>query len=782
MLILAIGAAVGTFIENDFGSVIAKELVYNSFWYEFVLLLASLNMIFVIFKTKMYKIKTRLLLHLSLIVILLGALTTNFFGIDGLMTIKESTVSNTFVASNKNLELPFSVKLNDFRLKRYPGSKAPSEYSSDITVIDTKQNVSFEDTISMNNTLTYQGYKFFQTSYTTDEKSSIFTINYDPGLEITYTGYALLFLTLVLNLFSKKSRFQFLIKKIKDMPIASMLLPLFLLTQTSVFSSEAYTNEYLNEHRQNSKELAKAFGELVVQGPTGRMKPLDTQNREILNKLTGKETWQGMDSNQVILGMFSRPELWRSVNILRVKTPALRAILGVDKDQKLVKFTDFFDEKGNYKLTKEVEEANKLVPSRRGTLHRDIIKVDERLNIFFMTYRGVLLTIFPIPNNKNDKWVDFKSMFSTVDDSKLKRDASRLLDAAYNRNYDKGFKYIETIKDFQYKVGGSIIPSKEKLQTEIWFNKTGLFLKLCLAYLLIGFLLLIYVLVSMFYNKIISQKVKSTIGVISIVLLGVHTFGIAVRWYIGGYAPISNTYETMIYISYAAILASSIFLRKSTIALSASYLIAGTFIFAAYLGEIDPKITTLVPVLKSYWLSVHVSIITASYGFFGVGAVLGVIALIVYIFRSEDKKHLDVHIQNITYINEVTLILATTLLIIGNFLGGIWANESWGRYWSWDPKETWTYVSILVYSIVIHIRLLKKYYSPYLFNVLSVISFASILMTYFGVNFYLAGMHSYATGDPVPIPQWVYIVTGMVLLLIVVSYSKRNLKDKNEKN
>lgn len=510
----------------------------------------------------------------------------------------------------------------------------------------------------------------------------------------------------------------------------------------------------------------------------GRMKPLDTQNREVLNKLTGKDSWRGMSANQVILGMFSRPELWKKVEIISIKTPKLKTLLGISIEQKLAKFTDFFNEKGEYKLSKAVEKANQLIPSKRGTFERDIIKVDERLNIIFMSYRGVLLTLFPLPNNERNKWVDFKTMFAFVDNSELKRATSRLLDACYNRNYDKGFSYIEIIRNYQKKFGSSVMPTQQKLDVEVWFNQISLFFKLSIIYLIFGSLLLVYSLSSMFYNKLIKQKIKTIINLFSYSLLALHTFGIAVRWYIGGYAPISNTYETMIYISYSAILASIIFFKKSTIAISASFIMAGIFIFGAYLGEIDPEITNLVPVLKSYWLSIHVSIITASYGFFGVGAILGIITLLLFILRHKKASHIDTHIKNITYINEALLILGLTLLVIGNFLGGIWANESWGRYWGWDPKETWAYISILVYMIVLHIRLIKKIYTPYLFATLSIVSFFSILMTYFGVNFYLAGMHSYATGDPIPIPTWVYFITIIILSIILIAYPKRKLISK----
>lgn len=774
IFLLAVGAAMGTFIENDFGSARAKALVYNAWWYQLTLFLSALNLVVVIEKTKMYRVKARTLFHAAFVLILFGAALTHYFGLDGMMHIREAEKSNIIKIGEKQVETPFYIALKDFSLTRYPGSRSPSEFSSDVTIVDKENNEHFETTISMNNTLTYRGYKFFQTSYDDDEKGTKLSVNKDPGVEVTYVGYFLLFLGLILNLFDKKSRFQFLITKIKKMPIAMVLLSLGLY-QTPSYAYSTYIETYLNEHHQNSKDLATAFGALVVQDPVGRMKPLDTQNREVLNKLTGKSSWEGMSANQVVLGIFSRPELWKKVNIIRVKTPKLREKLGVDKKQKLVKFTNFFDDKGVYKLTKEVERANKLVPSRRGTYERDLIKVDERLNIFFMTSRGVLLTIFPLPNNERNKWVDFKSMFSMVDNSKLKRATSRLLDDAYNRQYSRGFSHIDTIKAYQKELGKSVYPNEQKLSVEIWFNNIALFFKLSMAYLLFGLLLLIYGLSSMFYNRLIANKVKRVISVVAVLLFAIHTFGIGVRWYIGGYAPISNTYETMLYIAYASVLAGVLFLRKSTIALSASFMMAGIFIFAAYLGEIDPEITNLVPVLKSYWLSVHVSVITASYGFFGVGAILGLITLILFMLRDQTRPHIERHIKNVRHINEVALTLGLTLLVIGNFLGGIWANESWGRYWGWDPKETWAYISILVYVMVLHLRLIKPWYSVYLFSVASVVSFFSILMTYFGVNFYLAGMHSYATGDPVPIPVWVYITSGIVLAMMALAYPKRTL-------
>jgi cytochrome c-type biogenesis protein CcsB len=784
LTILALGAAIGTFMENDYGNSFAREYVYTSWWYQGVLLLAAVNMVVILFNAKINLLRPGPIFHFAIVIILLGAFVTHHFGIDGLMHIREGEKSNAVFVGNQRINMPFYIYLKKFELKRYPGSESPSEFSSDVRVIDPQSGEDFEANIYMNNTLTYQGYKFFQTSYDKDEQGTVLTVNKDPGLELTYIGYALLFLGLILIAFDKKSRFRFLIRKIKRMPMATILLPLLLLANLNAFSQKEkyseYIETYIQEHRDNSKEAAAAFGRLIVQGPTGRMKPLDTQNKEVLNKLTGKSSWHGMNANQVILGMFSRPDIWKNVDIIKVKTPRLRKLLGVPETQKLLSFADFFDKEGTFKLTNETNAANQLSPGKRGTFERDLIQVDELLNIAFMSYRGMLLKIVPLPNDPSQKWVDMPTMFMEMDNKDLSKNTENLLDLVYNRDYNAAIPFIEKIRDYQNEVGKEVIPPKQKIEVELWYNKSALFIKLFIAYLLLGFILLIYSLVSMFNNRMINPKINLSINIIVFILFAVHTFGIATRWYIGGYAPISNTYETMVYIAYSSIIAALLFFRRSAIAMGASLIMAGIFIFSAWLGEINPQITSLVPVLKSYWLSIHVSVITASYGFFGVAAILGFITLIIFALRSEKRPHLDKHIENLTYINEATLTLGIVLLTIGNFLGAIWANESWGRYWGWDPKETWTYVSIIIYTLVLHLRLIKKWYSYFLFAVGSLLSYYTILMTYFGVNFYLSGMHSYATGDPVPVPTWVYSTIVVITILIIIAFGKRKLITPSE--
>jgi cytochrome c-type biogenesis protein CcsB len=281
--------------------------------------------------------------------------------------------------------------------------------------------------------------------------------------------------------------------------------------------------------------------------------------------------------------------------------------------------------------------------------------------------------------------------------------------------------------------------------------------------------------VTVFKQNLSSTKLNNILFGLLALLFLIQTIGMGFRWYISGHAPWSDTYESLVYIAWSIMFAGVVFFRKSLMALSATVVMTAVFMFTAHLSGIDPQITNLVPVLKSYWLTIHVSIITGSYGFLALGGMLGFMALILFIFRNEHKPHIDKTIKHITAINEASLIIGLSALIVGNFLGGVWANESWGRYWGWDPKETWAYVAIIVYAIVLHLRLIPKLNRPYIFAVASTLAFSTILMTYFGVNFYLSGMHSYATGDPVPIPTWVYVLTGMVFTVIALAYRKKEL-------
>ena len=692
------------------------------------------------------------------------------------------------------VDLPFSIRLNEFQLERYPGSMSPSSYASEITVI--KDDKTYDYRIFMNRTLSEGNFLFFQSSYFPDESGTILSVNNDPGKWPTYLGYFLLTLGLFLNFFDKKSRFRKLTNFVSTKNLAMFVLAIALLSNTNLNANEQQTTQeksvdkveqtvqYLNKLKDESKVTADKFGHLVVQSNGGRMKPLATLNREIIQKLSGKSSFLGMDANQLVLGMLSNPDVWKDVKIIKIQTPKLKKFLNIPAEEKYISFSEAFNEKGEYLLAAETEKALQTKPIERGTYEKDIIKTDEKLNIIYSVFNGALLNIFPkVYDQKsaddNFKWyspLDAIQNFTGQNQMAIQSVVKGLMAALAEHNWEAANNFIDMTALYQDKVGTDIKPSKEKVNAEILFNKIDIFFNLTLAYVLLGFVMIVLAFVVIFKPSFKPAKTTKIIFAILSLLFIVQTFGMGYRWYLSGHAPWSDIYETLIYISWSAVFAGVIFFRNSLLALGAATIIAGIFMFTAHLTDVDPQITNLVPVLKSYWLTIHVSILTASYGFFGLSAILGFLTLIMFIFR-KNRPHLDDIIKHVGAINEISLIIGLAFITIGNFLGGVWANESWGRYWGWDPKETWAYVSIIVYAIVLHLRFVKALNTPYVLATASLLAFSSIMMTYLGVNFYLSGMHSYATGDPVPIPTWAYVTVATAFAAIILAFRNRNLKN-----
>jgi len=688
-------------------------------------------------------------------------------------------------------ELPFTVKLNDFQLDRYPGSSSPMSYASEIEVIDEAKGVNLPYRVYMNHVLDYSGFRFFQASYDTDEMGTILSVNSDPGKWPTYIGYILLSLGLLLNVLNPKSRFRKLAGMIqKDMNKIKSVIAVFLMVFGLLHVGELQANENaLNFLKKYDKTHADKFGEILVQSADGRIKPIDTVSTEVLNKVYRKSSFKGMSANQVILGMMASPAEWQVQPMIHVFHPELKKLLGLDKNQKKATFNDFFEKKGKhaYKLQKYAEEANRKKPVQRNKFDKDIIKVDERVNISYFVYTGEIFKMIPKVGDSNHKWYSPKSAISLFDKSES-GDVRSLL-AGYFDAIAKGLdsgdwssanRAVDKIKSYQEQYASDIMPSESRIAAEMFFNKAAIFQKLSPFYLLSGLLLLFAIFAKMIKPTMSIKLVTKIVFGITIVAFVAHTFGLGLRWYIAQHAPWSDGYESMIYIAWAIVLAGIFFSRQSVVSLALTSILAGVTLFVAHLSWMDPQMTTLVPVLKSYWLNIHVSVITASYGFLGLCGLLGFFTLILFIIKPKDKKskrnqEIDRNIVEATRINEMAMILGLSLLTVGNFLGGVWANESWGRYWGWDPKETWALVSILIYAAIVHFRFIKTLNNQFAFAVASTVAFSSIIMTYFGVNFYLSGMHSYASGDPVPIPMFVYYTVAVVIAVIALAWRNRNL-------
>jgi cytochrome c-type biogenesis protein CcsB len=677
----------------------------------------------------------------------------------------------------KLIHLPFSIKLDRFKLDRYPGSNAPSSYESYVTVTDSEMNTTFPYHIYMNHVLGYRGYRFFQSSYDMDEKGSILSVNHDPGTLPTYIGYFLLLIGFGWSFISAKGRMAQLRKrltKLRESTAAIAVLAVMLgIGSVPVHASDP--DPLLESVYKIDPAHALRFGKLVVQGFDGRMKPMDSLAREVLSKISRKQSWEGLSANQMILGMLTQPTLFQKIRLISVKHPMIIQKVGLPSGTRYVAYNDMFDTTGHYKLLADVQLATRKAAKERDQYDKELLKVDERLNIEYMIFQGSLLRLFPKPKDSGNKWISPIEAVKTFD-PKL-GEMVRLLVANYFQNigeatrsgsWDKAETAREMIAKYQRFYGAEVMPSPSRIDAEIWYNKLFLFERLIGLYFIVGLLALFLSFASIVKPAFQPRRTMRALVGLLILAFGVHTFGMGLRWYVAGHAPWSDSYESLIYIAWAIAFAGFFFVKSSPLTMAATSILTGIFMGAAALSNIDPQITNLIPVLKSYWLTIHVAVITAGYGFLGLGALLGLLVLALMIFQGKRKDpNIARSIKELTYINEMSLLIGLALLTIGNFLGGVWANESWGRYWGWDPKEAWTAVTIFVYAVVIHLRFVPKFNTIYAFNVAAILAISTPIMTYFGVNYYLSGLHSYAGGDPVPVPGWVgpvLMVLGAIIL------------------
>ena len=688
----------------------------------------------------------------------------------------------------KLITLPFSIKLEDFELERYPGSMTPASYSSDVVLIDKEQGINMPYKIYMNHILDHRNYRFFQSSYDQDEKGTVLSVNHDPGTWPTYIGYILLTIGMLWSLFARSGRFQKLlqgVRKLQASAAAVAMVTLFALAPQNVnAASPVIDDDMLKAMQSYDKEHARNFGKLAVQDHQGRMKPMDTVAHDVVAKITGRSVLFDLEPTQMLLGMIMQPALYQNVPMIKVGHKKIAVTLGLPEDTKYAKFSDFFSETDNsYKIFSEVTEASQKKPLEKTQYDKELIKIDERVNVAYMGYQGSLLRIYPKPNDANNKWMAPMEAFKTF--PKEQAEAVRTSIAAYFQMVGEGLKTgnwananiaLRGIQKFQEKYGSAVMPSETHIEMEIKYNKFGLFGKLVPLYLLLGLVLLIFAFINVLKPAFSMKWIMRAALTVLIIGFAMHIVGLGIRWYIAGHAPWSNAYESIVFIAASTVLAGVILARRSPFALAGTAILAGVTMAVAHMNFINPEITNLVPVLKSYWLMIHVATIISGDGFLGLGSILSLLVLILYIIRGKNgTENIDRSIKELTNLSEMGLIIGLFLLTIGNFLGGVWANESWGRYWGWDAKETWAAVTILIYATVLHLRFIPALKSNFIYNVSATWAYSTVLMTYFGVNYYLSGLHSYAAGDPVPIPMWVYYAVAGLFVLTLLAARNRKL-------
>jgi cytochrome c-type biogenesis protein CcsB len=712
-------------------------------------------------------------------------------GMQGIpQSVKLGTLDFTLFFGSKVYELPFKIKLEDFIADKYPGTEnSYSAFKSKIEIIDQEKNKTFRDSVFMNNILDYRGYRFFQAGFDQDEGGTHLSVNHDAlGTGLTYIGYFLLYLGMMVILFDKNTRFGDLktkIEKIKQKKASMLSILAFFIFGSSFAQNHSHQPtdqkqilEFLQKYKV-SEEHAANFGKVVIQDRGGRMKPINTFSSELLRKVSKSDTYEGMTSDQVFISMTQFPQYWYNVPIIFLKrgNDSIRKIATIESSAKYASLINFFDEQGGYKLAPYLDEAyGAAIPNQ---FQKDFIETDKKVNLLYSALTGEIMRVFPIPNDKNNKWVSYLELnepTGTALDS-IKNVMPFYLDAAnkasQSRDYETANSLLVGLKKYQEKFGAKVVPSEDKIKSEILYNKYDIFKRLFYLYLIGGIFMMIFALFQIFSNsKVVRYGVNFFFGVVGFFFL-LHTLGLIARWYISGHAPWSDAYESMIYVAWATMLFGLLFGNRSKLTVASTAFVTSIILMIAHWNWMDPTIANLQPVLNSYWLMIHVAVIVASYGPFTLGMILGIVTLFLILFTNEkNKAKMKLSIDELSYINEMALVVGLVMLTIGNFLGGQWANESWGRYWGWDPKETWALISIMVYAFVIHARLVPGLRSRWVFNVLAVFAFYSILMTYFGVNFYLSGLHSYASGDKVVTPTFIYISVALVTLLSVLSYFK----------
>ncbi len=791
LLIYGFGLAVATFIEKYHGTAAAKAMVYYSPLFFLLQFLLVVNFLFVAIKFQYCKLHRWgiMVTHTAFIIILLGALTSFVFGEEGILHIREGESTDQLAVRQGDRTtfhtLPFTVELVKFTLTRYPGSASPSAYESEVLVhVDgTTRN----ERIFMNNVLDVKGYRFFQASYDPDERGTVLSVNRDvAGRNITYTGYLMLVIGLILALTGKNSRFMTLSRRLKELRTvaqsATVVLVLLALSVSANAKGEASPMLDIVQKYAVPAEHAAKFGALPVQSHSGRMMPVNTFSSEVLRKLHKAEKIGNLDSDQFLLSLLAMPDMWMRLPFIAFSNKELANYYDLTDGE--CAYIQVFDSNGNYKLQEKLEEAYNKMPAERNRFDKDLLKLDEQINIFHQLINYQMLNLFPKENDPNHKWYaagDDLSVFSGKDSMFVSHIMTWYLaevqEALKSGDWAKSDEVVDMISTYQQAKNKTLDISPKRMQAEIKYNKIDVFRQCKKGYLILGGLMLVLSFAMLFKQKRWMKAGVWVLGIgISIVFL-FHMYGMGMRWYIAGYAPWSNSYETMVYVAWATVLAGLLFVRRSPVTFALATLFGGIILFVSGLNWMDPEINPLVPVLKSPWLMFHVAVIVAAYGFFGISCLIGLTNLVMMsIAGKKNTEILKARVKELTIVNEMAMWVGLALMTIGTFLGAVWANESWGRYWGWDPKETWALITMVIYAVVAHLHLVKRWYSSWLFNLCSVVAFASVLMTFFGVNYFLSGMHSYGQNDNVHgIFTYLYAASAVVVILAVLSGRRRKM-------
>ena len=735
-LILVVATAIililitATIVESSKGTAFVRQHIYTSAW--FVVLWAALAVVAAVYivlrkhKNKSNVCTSVLLVHASFLVILLGAFTSWNMAESGTIHLRQNETTSTMKdEEGKTKELGFEVSLKNFNVVNYPGTDAPMDY---VTMLTANTQ---EIKVSMNNIGSFNGYRFIQSGYDSDMQGTTLGVYHDPwGIGITYTGYALLFISLIATMVSKKTRMRHLYRKALSLQGAKAWAVTALLAVSS-FATSANAQEMV----KIDGDIADDFGKICVLY-NSRITPINTVATSFVTKLCGKPTWDGLSSNQVFAGWIFDVPYWETVKMIEIKEKKAQELLGING--KWASFDDFWDSYNNYKLDAPLKKAYKDGDTK---LQKQLRDADEKFNIIRMLYGGEMLKMFPYASKQGHmQWFAPGQPLGNLklDEKELvfiKKSMDYLAESIITGDKARAEEIAKKIYSYQHVRGKAVVPTKFRIYTETFYNKTNAQRLPVMLYLTLSLLLAIVSTLSLNNGK--QKKTRLVSSVLTWVMLIHTTLLLALRWFVSGHLPMSNGYETMQFMAWATLIVTLVMQKRFLPVKQFGPLLSSFALLVAMITDGNPQITQLMPVLQSPLLSVHVMVIMFSYALFGLTALIGLQGLIAHHRKQEEKE------QQLAALSQFLLYPAVALIAIGIFIGAIWANVSWGRYWSWDSKETWALITMLIYSVPLHadIKWLRKAQHMHIYMLLA---FLSVLMTYFGVNYFLSGMHSYA--------------------------------------
>lgn len=733
-LILVVATAIililitATIVESSKGTAFVRQHLYTSAW--FVVLWATLAVaaaVYIVLRKNKSNISTSVLLvHASFLVILLGAFTSWNMAESGTIHLRQNETTSTMKdEEGKTKELGFEVSLKNFNVVNYPGTDAPMDY---VTMLTANTQ---EIKVSMNNIGSFSGYRFIQSGYDSDMQGTTLGVYHDPwGIGITYTGYALLFISLIATMVSKKTRIRHLYRKALSLQGAKAWAVTALLAVSS-FATSANAQEMV----KIDGDIADDFGKICVLY-NSRITPINTVATSFVTKLCGKPTWDGLSSNQVFAGWIFDVPYWETVKMIEIKEKKAQELLGING--KWASFDDFWDSYNNYKLDAPLKKAYKDGDTK---LQKQLRDADEKFNIIRMLYGGEMLKMFPYAGKQGHmQWFAPGQPLGNLklDEKELvfiKKSMDYLAESIITGDKARAEEIAKKIYSYQHVRGKAVVPTKFRIYTETFYNKTNAQRLPVMLYLTLSLLLAIVSTLSLNNGK--QKKTRLVSSVLTWVMLIHTTLLLTLRWFVSDHLPMSNGYETMQFMAWATLIVTLVMQKRFLPVKQFGPLLSSFALLVAMITDGNPQITQLMPVLQSPLLSVHVMVIMFSYALFGLTALIGLQGLIAHHRKQEEKE------QQLAALSQFLLYPAVALIAIGIFIGAIWANVSWGRYWSWDSKETWALITMLIYSAPLHadIKWLRKAQHMHIYMLLA---FLSVLMTYFGVNYFLSGMHSYA--------------------------------------